>query len=460
MENIKKENFYCYKKDKETYCVLNKENGAIFEIDKEGKELLDNVLKLNGISKVKMKMNKSKNFLELEENDIKQFVENITNNNSTNPDETNRKIFHLQWHLTGVCNLKCKHCYQEEYSSKNDLSLEEQKQIVDNYFDYIEKYCMQPEISLTGGEPISYKYLFDLLTYIKERKSETRLFLLTNGTLINDEIIKKLKKINITRVQISLDGYNALTHDTIRGKGNFDKAIEAIKKLKANKIYTSVHCVIMESNINDIEKYVQLCSELNIDRLTFSRFVPIGNGNKNNVKILSPEMIKKIYYQIYELKMKYPKANINLERDLWMIINPEFGSTCPVGEGTITILNDGVVLPCRRLPIKIGNALQESIAEIMFKSKILNKMHENNLKECLGCKLNKQCKGGCQGIAFAYFGKLMEKADPECWIANENLPNAKQDFKKVRYDERQGYFEYNEETTNFKNLYADKSENS
>lgn len=152
---------------------------------------------------------------------------------------------------------------------------------------------MQPEISLTGGEPISYKYLFDLLTYIKERKSETRLFLLTNGTLINDEIIKKLKKINITGVQISLDGYNALTHDTIRGKGNFDKAIEAIKKLKANKIYTSVHCVIMESNINDIEKYVQLCSELNIDRLTFSRFVPIGNGNKNNVKILSPEMIKK-----------------------------------------------------------------------------------------------------------------------------------------------------------------------
>ena len=71
----------------------------------------------------------------------------------------------------------------------------------------------------------------ELIEYINEN-SDARIFILTNGTLITDELIDKLYDHNICGVQISLDGYDSTSHDLVRGIGNFDKAIEAIKKLK------------------------------------------------------------------------------------------------------------------------------------------------------------------------------------------------------------------------------------
>lgn len=451
MDNLESKEFYCYNKN-DNYYVLYKRTGLIFELDQSGMNLLNLIVSSKSISEIIEKTKKYDDLVGIEETEIEEFIKYIKEQSSSNSNETNRRTFHLQWHLTGICNLKCKHCYQEEYSTKYDLNFEAQKKIVDNYFEFIDKYHMNPEISLTGGEPLTYEYLFKLMEYILSKHPETRLFLLTNGTLISEKIIEKLKKVNIMGVQISLDGYDDKTHDFIRGTGNFNKAINAIKLLKANGIYTTVHCVLMKNNIDYIEEYIKLCSELNTNRLTFSRFVPYGNGEKNKLEIFEPQKIKEIYYKIYELKDKYPKANVNLERDLWKLIDPICGSICPVGEGALTILNDGTVLPCRRLPIKIGNALEESVIEIMFKSKILDKMKNNNLNECEECSQKESCKGGCQGIAFAYFGELMKHPDPQCWNAFEVLPPVGIFDKNIRYNEVQGYYEFEEDKTNYKNV--------
>ena len=43
--------------------------------------------------------------------------------------------FVIQWHITDKCNLRCKHCYQEDYC--NDLKIEQLEEIfkqIKNFF--------------------------------------------------------------------------------------------------------------------------------------------------------------------------------------------------------------------------------------------------------------------------------------------------------------------------------------
>lgn len=446
-------NYYLIKKNN-SYFVKNFLNGKIFELPYEGVELFKYAINFDDFKVIAKEYNLKFNE-RISEDMIKSFLNNLNKKEIIKNEEKNQ-VYHIQWHLTNKCNLRCIHCYQEDYKEDLYEPLRFKKEIVDLYFEFIRNNNFIPEISLTGGEPILYPYLLDLLDYINEKYKNCRVFILTNGTILNDRLINSLKKYNITGIQISIDGPDSQTHDKIRGKGNFNKAINTIKNLKDNNFYTSIHCVIQKSNYLSIEEYVKLASNLEIDRLTFSRYIPFGNGSNNNLELLSADEISKIYKKIIDLKKIYPRANINLDRDLWMIYDDKYGSTCPVGENTLTILNDGTVLPCRSMPIRIGNLYEENFEEIIFKSKILDKMRINTISECNDCKLIDKCLGGCQGLAFSVYGKIMEYADPQCWIANssgkrivDNLSKKKFDIK---YNCENGYFVYPEEITNYENL--------
>lgn len=329
-------------------------------------------------------------------------------------------IFHVQWHITDRCNLRCKHCYQMDYTPSFDNSYEENIGVFEKLQEYTNKRGKRLEISITGGEPLLEEKLFQFIEYIKEKVPDIRIFLLTNGTLLNEDIIEKIKKNELTGVQISLDGSDALTHDKIRGKGSFDKACNAITCLVDKKIYTSVHTVLQTENIDDIDNMVFLCDKLHVSRLTFSRLVPIGNAKQRKNSFLSADKIKKAYYHIYDLKVKKGFEFINLERDLWQIIDSNCGSTCPAGTSSITLLHDGTVVPCRRVPIEIGNIKESSLDELLFYSKTVEDFELCSPVECENCKVFSTCKGGCQAIAFAMYGAIGKYADPQCWIRGKN----------------------------------------
>lgn len=429
--------YYCILKNG-VYNILNSKTKRIFEVDKEGFQILKKYL-----SKYETftPTHEESEFLRVLNSERSKYVKF----------EENKKILHLQWHITACCNLRCTHCYQEEYSAKSNLDLNGLIALFDNYCNLLDHFNMLPEISLTGGEPLSCPYFFDLVDYIRSKRPNTRINILSNGTLINEKIVSKLLKYRILGIQISLDGHNVYTHDKVRGSGSFRKAVSAIELLKKNNINVSVHCVLFKSNIDFIEDFVKLCSKLKTDRLTFSRYVPFGSGKNNKIEMIEPPQMKQIYQLIYNLKFEYPDANINLGRDFWQIIDCNHGSTCPVGDCTLTILNDGSVLPCRRLPIYIGNAVKDDLTKIFFRSKVMDIMQKNSVKECSTCDLIDTCKAGCQGIAFSYFGVLMEKADPQCWKLNNKLPPVKDNFH-LEYNIEQGIYILPDEKLYYKNL--------
>lgn len=412
---------YKFREFKGNLIFFNKENGDVFQTKKD---VINHFIE--AIILKKITPNEKDEF-------IKSCFEKVHKRNENNL----KSPFHIQWHINETCNLRCKHCYQDEYTH-NGLSWKEMKLIVDKYFIAIEKWNNSPEFSITGGEPLMNPHLFKLLKYLKEKNKNTRIAILTNGTLLNKEKIKKFKDLGINQIQISLEGSTKEINDSIRGKGVYEKVISNIKLLKNTGIKTSLHFVISKQNKDDVEDYIKLSKKLQIDLVTFSNLVPFGTGENMKELVISPQEIKEVYLLIDKYAKEFDKENqlpwIRRTRPLWCNFQTEnpkrpVGGMCPVGISTLTVLSNGDVMPCRRLPIVIGNLINQNFFEIWYGSDVLwNLRSREELKGCGKCKYLENC-AGCRGLAYVYFKDYMGP-DPQCWLINKNLGDYHKDNGK------------------------------
>ena len=142
--------------------------------------------------------------------------------------ELNNLFFELCYK---ACNLKCKHCYIEKnpYRQEKDFIP----------LDKIKNALLQTRgenlssIYLTGGEPLMHP---DFNTILRMCLKFSNVTVMTNGVMINDKKARFLRKIddentNETIYRVSLDHFDELKNDEIRGRGSFRKALSAILNL-------------------------------------------------------------------------------------------------------------------------------------------------------------------------------------------------------------------------------------
>jgi len=181
--------------------------------------------------------------------------------------------------VTIRCNLRCKMCWWwgengvgpkliEEKSPliTQEMSLETMKSVIDQVAKY------GPGIYLSGGEPFIRGETIELLEYAEEKGLPTALT--TNGTLITDELARRLCRLKNLSLIFSVDGLKD-AHDEIRGKGNYDKTIGALKMLlecrKANKQNwpaLSVNTTVSHQNLRNLVRFVKELDGLGVDRIT------------------------------------------------------------------------------------------------------------------------------------------------------------------------------------------------
>jgi MoaA/NifB/PqqE/SkfB family radical SAM enzyme len=131
--------------------------------------------------------------------------------------QANESLFGFQWHITDRCNLRCTHCYQEDYSGSDELSLDGLKQIADEIIGTLSKWDKRGDIAITGGEPLLKEEMFPLIHYLESADEISSLDILTNGTLINDKILTQIQHLTKLRcVQLSLEGASPESNDAIR----------------------------------------------------------------------------------------------------------------------------------------------------------------------------------------------------------------------------------------------------
>ncbi len=327
--------------------------------------------------------------------------------------------FYIQWHFIESCNLRCIHCYQDGYVFK-EPDMERLGLIFSRLDEAMSKWNTKGVISLTGGEPfLKPSALFYLADLIENSPNFKEITILSNGTLIDDGLIAKIKKYKkITEIQISIDGADAKIHDAIRGEGTFLKTINSVKKLKSAGLKVSIMFTLNNKNIESAVSMPNLAYKLNVDRLTIERMTTMSEAEKNEF-FIQPSVLNKVYGDVYAKSKEVfldRKTKLATSRPLWNLIDENSGGHCPVGLSSICILHDGTLLPCRRLYLPLGNIIDDGLFKIWYTSEILWEMRKkNNLsKECLECSHFERC-GGCKAISYYCNGSFNSK-DPQCWI--------------------------------------------
>jgi len=347
-------------------------------------------------------------------------------------EQTNKADFGFQWHITDRCNLRCTHCYQEDYSGSNELSLDALRRIADEIIRTLSKWNKSGDIAITGGEPLLKEEMFPLIRYLESADEIASLDILSNGTLINENIVEQIRDLKKIRcVQISLEGASLESNDRIRGKGTFKKAMASIGLLRKSAISVNIMFTLQRSNMGDIPSLIDLAIAEGISNLTIERVVPIGMGNRIRNELLSAEEIKDVFGYISERAEQEIRrgglTSISRSRPLWVMCSRNTdslgidacngdtpGGICSIGLDGLCILPDATVLPCRRLPIPIGNLKRDSLEKIWFTSDLLWQIRDkHNLKgKCNSCELIPRCSG-CRAMAYACTGDYLAE-DPQC----------------------------------------------
>jgi len=331
----------------------------------------------------------------------------------------------MQFHITGKCNLQCKHCYRVE-GNVEPLSYKDIINVFNQFFDlrntYNEEHKIKKRghINITGGEPFIRKDIYDILQFLGESNDRVTYGVLSNGTPIDDTMIKTLKDTKVSFVQLSIDG-NRKTHDFMRKPGDYDRTFKTAAALEKAGIKTFISFTANASNYKQLPSVARKCQQAKITKLWSDRLVPIGNGTELSdleiTKEILPEYVKylKKAQGNFLTKKLYPKTQVASERALQFLnnINSQIYS-CKAAESFLTVDEFGQVMPCRRMPIICGNVFDSTLKDIFYNSEVFIDLRNTSLpKECSGCVYNVFCKGGAKCQSYAKYNDY-NRADPSC----------------------------------------------
>ncbi len=331
-----------------------------------------------------------------------------------------RDPFHFQWHITNLCNLHCEHCYQDDFSTKNDLDGLGLRKVSDNLLHTLREWDQKACIHVTGGEPLLKPELLPLLEHLDQQPYVDELGIITNGLLMDREKMIRLSDFSkLKKIKISLDGADAETNDAIRSKGVFEKVLQNVSwASKEKRFEVIVMFTVMKRNLRNLPSLFKLCQDSGINGLIIERFIPLGKGKGVLNEVLHREewsemigMLTRFFsiegedhsvlpYQAFQIRFSGEEPEL-------------LGAPCVIGVDGLCIMPEGNVFPCRRFPVSIGNLLETPLKQIWRQSDLLQELRKKeNLKgRCGRCGV-KDCRG-CRSLAFALTRDYLAE-DPHC----------------------------------------------
>ena len=338
--------------------------------------------------------------------------------------------------ITSRCNLRCRYCYffDNPEVTYQDLSTEEWLQFIDELGK-----CSVMNVCLAGGEPFIREDLPDLIEAIV--KNRMRFNILSNGTLINDNIAEFIAKTRrCYYVQVSIDGSSAEVHETGRGKGSFEKAVRGIKILQKYDIPIASRITIHRYNVHDLENTARfLLEELGLPAFSTNAAGYFGTCQKNAEDLLLRiEDRQKAMETLLQLEQKYngritAQAGPLADAHFWTRMEkarkesaPKFHNggnltACGCPTNKITVRADGVIVPCSMLShMELGRINRDSFQDVWLKNDEMHTLRSRhhipleNFEECAGCEYAPYCTGNCPGSAFSLTGQVNQPSPDAC----------------------------------------------
>lgn len=352
------------------------------------------------------------------------------------------------WNLIRRCNLSCRHCYSTslDIDFKDELTTEQIKATIDDL-----KVAHVPVIILSGGEPLMRPDIFEITAYAKAKGFYVALS--TNGTLINEDNIEKIKAADYQYVGISIDGLEEF-HDHFRRKeGSFKTSMHAIKLCKQAGIKVGMRFCLTKDNAGDLPAMLDLMEQYEVDKFYLSHLNYSGRGKRNADSDAMFQMTKDAMTLLFERAWSHITQGIetdfvtgNNDADGPFMLRwaeQEFGQQYPQrvanlqqrlinwggnasGVNVANIDNTGTIHPDSYWwNHAIGNVKTEKFSDIWRNSKdplmVGFRQQPRPVKgRCEQCYYLNICGGNTRTRAFAQTGDVWAE-DPGCYLEDVEI---------------------------------------
>ena len=296
----------------------------------------------------------------------------------------------FQIELTSKCNERCVHCYIPHkfklYNITDEL-----------YYSTLDQLSKMGTLSVTlsGGECMCHPKFKEYLRAAKNYDFYVNI--LSNLTLLDDEIIEIMKEGNVSSVQTSLYSMIPEHHDAITQlPGSFYKTRDAILKLIENDLPLQVSCPTMKGNKNDFNDVINWCHEHKIRAQTdYIMMAEYNHETENLANRLSVAEAGKVIEDIMKNDIDYQRVILKpdfLEQCNKEQFNPE-RRLCGVGISTCCMVSNGNVYPCAGWQeMVLGNLNETPLKEIWENSEKIKWLRSLKFKDMGGgecCKCDK-----------------------------------------------------------------------
>ncbi len=329
--------------------------------------------------------------------------------------------FTFQWHINETCNRRCTHCYQSTYGDPG-FDLTGLLHVLEKLITFLKGFeqngnTPKAHINFTGGEPFLHP---DFLSLLKVVKTSRRFSfgILSNGYLLPPKELNALFELQPKFVQISLEGCRE-TNDSIRGTGSYDEVCRALKTYQKAGIPTLLSFTANVKNYNEIKHVSKTARNYGVFKVWTDRYLPCNNSDP---LALNKEQTQDYFCRIRkeQNRQKYrplSKTRIASDRALQFLMSGGLPYKCTAGTRLFTIMHNGIVYPCRRLPIELGNILNDDLRDIYDRHPVIKDLHNPSLldSDCRACAYSTACAGGLRCLSYAKFGNFQIK-DPGCGI--------------------------------------------
>jgi selenobiotic family peptide radical SAM maturase len=320
-------------------------------------------------------------------------------------------VFTLQWHITQVCDLHCKHCYDR--SDRVTLSLARGIAILDDLRRFCLEHHVRGQVSFSGGNPLLHPHFFELYQAAVDRNLQVAIL----GNPASRATMEKILAIRRpVFFQVSLEGL-AEHNDYIRGPGHFARVMDFLALLRELDIYSMVMLTLTRDNQEQVLPLAQLLRD-RVDLFTFNRLAMVGEG----AALKSADRPGYAAFLGRYLAAARENPVISLKDNLLNIIRrrenlPLFGGCAGHGCGAafnfLSILPDGEAHACRKLPSHIGNAFTQSISEIYHGEPA--RRYRAGTAACAACPIRPVC-GGCLAVVHGFGLDVFGDKDPYCFL--------------------------------------------
>lgn len=337
--------------------------------------------------------------------------------------------------ITSRCNLNCSYCYMNANSNHIDMTLEQ--------FEFILKKFSKLGITtvmISGGEPCIHPQITKMIETARNRGFGVGL--VTNGTYINEEIIRSVKA-NDGFIQVSVDALDEDSYVKSRGSNKLQDLFFNIDLLIGNDINFSLSSTFNDITIKQVQKIVEFALMKKIHTLHFCFLVPSDRCKKNDLKMNN--LLDALTYLYHEQIEKYLQIQIGyIETIIRNIIYPNeypYYCNCMAGKN-IEICADGRIMQCGAM-YKTCEEEHQCIHNIYDDEDVLEgncfqAVSVCEVEHCKECEIKYICKGGCRAIAYQTNGSLYDKL-PICEEMRYFIDRIREDQRKGKLDNYMKY---------------------